>query len=69
MSLTPKHEVISAIYRAHKIFVATVVAPGVRTTYVPVPKTVARALMKFHKEAFIENKGGDLFIGPAEKST
>lgn len=64
---TPRHEVIAAIKRANKVYVATLVAPGARTTYILIPKTAARCLMQHHDTAFIQNNSGNLFIGPASK--
>lgn len=64
---SPRHEVLAAIKRASKIYVATMVAPSARTTYILIPKTVARCLMQHHDAAFITNNSGNLFIGPAAK--
>ncbi len=64
---SPRHEVLAAIRRAHRVYVATLVAPGDRTTYILIPKTAARCLMENHAAAFITNNGGDLFIGPASR--
>ncbi len=64
---SPTHDVMDAIKRANKIYVATLVAPGARTTYILIPKTQARELMKLHDHAFTKSENGNLFIGPAAR--